>query len=100
MFDLLVIALERSRVLVPGPVGLEGDLGHLPLVGPAGGDALGPLGRAAVHQDHRRMLLAHLVEGRPDPGVVVVVDPAREGDARTGWDRVGEGPRSRPGAWR
>src|SRR3954465_5319916 len=39
------------------------------------------------------MLLAHLVEGRPDPGVVVVVDPAREGDARTGREKdLGLGP--------
>ena len=46
-----------------------------------------------MHQDHRRVLLAHLVEGRPDPAVVVVVDPAREGDARTGREKdSGLGP--------
>src|SRR3954452_13567049 len=45
------------------------------------------------YQNHGRVLLAHLVEGRPDPGVVVVVDPAREGDARTGREKdLGLGP--------
>ena len=35
------------------------------------------LGAPPCRQDHARVLLAHLIEGRPDPGVVAVVDPAR-----------------------
>ncbi len=44
----LVIALERGGFGVAGPVGLEGDLRHLAAVGPAGGDAFGASGAAAV----------------------------------------------------
>ena len=43
-----VVALERRGVLVPVEVGLEGDLWHLALIGPAGGDSLGPLRRSAM----------------------------------------------------
>ena len=49
------------------PVGLEGDLRDLAVVGPAGGDALGALRRAAVQQHHVGVLGVHLVEPVPDP---------------------------------
>ena len=39
-----VVALERGRTAVLGPVGPEGDLGPLAVVGPAGGDELHPFG--------------------------------------------------------
>ncbi len=38
-----VVSLERCRLGVPGPVGLERDLRHLAVVGPACGDAFGTL---------------------------------------------------------
>lgn len=39
-----VVALERGRAAVLGPVGSEGDLGHLAVIGPAGGDEFSTLG--------------------------------------------------------
>ena len=62
----LVVALERRGLGVLGPVGLEGDLRNLAVVGPAGGDALGALRRAAVQQHHVGMLGVDLVELVPD----------------------------------
>ena len=38
--SICVVALERRRLGVLGPVGLEGDLRHLAVVGPFGGDAV------------------------------------------------------------
>ena len=43
-FEHLVVAVERPRLGVTRPVGFEGDLSDLAIVGPAGGDALGPSG--------------------------------------------------------
>ena len=40
----LVVALERRGLAVAVPVRLEGDLGNLAAVRPAGGDLLGALG--------------------------------------------------------
>ena len=62
-----VVALEGSGIAVAGPVGLEDDLWNFAMIGPAGGDALGALGAAAVQQHHVGMLGADLVERRPDP---------------------------------
>ena len=39
-----VVALERGRAAVLGPVGPEGDLRHLAVIGPAGGDKFRALG--------------------------------------------------------
>lgn len=39
-----VVALERGRAAVLGPVGPEGDLGHLAVIGPAGGNEFRALG--------------------------------------------------------
>jgi hypothetical protein len=39
----LVVAFERRGLGVLGPVGLEGDLRHLAVVGPFGGDEFGAL---------------------------------------------------------
>ena len=61
-FEHPIVALERRGLGVPGPVRLEGDLRHLAVVGPAGGDALGALRRTAMQQHHVGMLGANLVE--------------------------------------
>jgi len=45
--EQLVVALERGGIAMPRPVGLEDDLRHLAVVGPASGDALGTAGAAA-----------------------------------------------------
>ena len=57
-----VVALERRGLGVLGPVGLEGDLRHLAVIGPAGGDALGALRRSAVQEHHVGVLGMDLVE--------------------------------------
>src|SRR3546814_8731314 len=46
LVEQLVVALEGRGVAVAVPVGLEGDLHDLAVVGPAGGDALGAAGRS------------------------------------------------------
>src|ERR1700751_3883467 len=66
-----VVALEGSSTAVAGPIGLEDDLWNFAMIGPAGGDALGAFGAAAVQQHHVGMLGADLVERLPDPRVVV-----------------------------
>ena len=45
-----------------GPVGLEGDLRHFAVLGPAGRDALGALRAAAMQQHHVGVLGVDLVE--------------------------------------
>src|SRR5450432_3696344 len=39
----LIVALERGRLGIFGPIRFEGDLRNLAVVGPAGGDTLGAL---------------------------------------------------------
>src|SRR5271166_645639 len=39
-----IVAFERGCLGVLGPLGLEGDLRHLAVVGPFGGDSSAPLG--------------------------------------------------------
>lgn len=56
-----VVALEWSGLGMLRPVGLEGDLRDLAIVGPLGGDQLGTLGVSAVQQHHVGMLGVHLV---------------------------------------
>ena len=76
-----------------GPVGLEDDLRHLAIIGPAGGGALRALRRSAVEQYHVGMPLAHLVESVPDAEVIVALDAAGKGDARAGGQkRLNLGP--------
>src|SRR6266852_3556418 len=58
----LVIALERCSLGVPGPIGIEGDLLDVAVVGPTGGDTRGALRRTAVQQHHVWMLGVDLVE--------------------------------------
>jgi hypothetical protein len=48
----LVIALEGRGLRMAVPVRLEGDLGHVTRVGPAGGDAFGAAWRSAMKQHH------------------------------------------------
>ena len=69
---------------MPRPIGLEGDLRHLAVFRPAGGDALGAARAAAVQQHHAGMLGVHPVERRPDAQVIVAVGAAGEADARSG----------------
>ena len=66
------------------PFGLEDDLGRLAIVGPAGGDAIGALGRSAVEQHHVGVAREGLVEPVPDQAMVVEVEPAGEGDLGAG----------------
>jgi hypothetical protein len=51
-----VVALKGSGVGVAGPVGLEGDLWHMAVVGPGRRNAFGTLRRTAVQQNHVGML--------------------------------------------
>jgi hypothetical protein len=53
-------------------------LGHLAVVGPAGGDTLGALRRTAVQQHHVRVLGMDLIE------FLVAVEAAGEGYLRPG----------------
>jgi hypothetical protein len=62
----------------------EGDLRHLAVVGPAGGDALGALRRTAVQQHHVKMLSMDLIELVPNQAVIVAVEAAGEDDLRSG----------------
>lgn len=79
----LVIPLERRGLGVARPVGLKDNLRHIALFGPAGGDALGPLRTAAMQQHHVRMLCAGAVQRVPDRAVIVALEAAGKGDART-----------------
>ncbi len=62
--------------------GLKTICGTLRGSGPAGGDALGAIRRAAMQQHHLRVLGSHPVECGPDAMVIVALDPAGEGDLR------------------
>jgi hypothetical protein len=77
------LRLNGAAPGVPVPVRLEDNLRHLAVVGPAGSDALGALGTAAMQQHHVGMLGANLVERVPDRGVIVEVESAGEGDLRS-----------------
>ena len=83
----LVVALERRRLGVLGPVGLEGDLRNLSMIGPFRCDALGALRRASVQQHHVGVFGADLVEPVPDGAMIVEVEPAGEGDFRSGGEQ-------------
>jgi hypothetical protein len=88
-----VVALERSRLAVGGPVGLEGDLRHLAVIGPAGGGFLGAFRRAAMDQHHVGMLGVDLVEHGPDQLGVGVVGAAGKRDLGAfGQEQFGIGP--------
>ena len=80
----LIVALERRGLVVPVPIGPEGDLRNFAGVGPAGRDAFGTGRRAAMQKNHVGVLGMHLVESGPDAVVIVAVRTAGEGDARTG----------------
>src|SRR3546814_6668681 len=65
-------------------VGGESDMRDVAGVGPFGCDMLGALRRFAVQQHHVWVLGVDLIELGPDQTVVVEVEPAGEGDLRTG----------------
>jgi hypothetical protein len=86
------LRLEGRGIAVPGPVGLEDDLRDLAAIGPAGGDALGPAGAAAMEEHHVRMLGADFVERVPDAADIVAVGAAGKRDAGAGrGEEVGVG---------
>ena len=64
--------------LLPGPVGPEGNLRHLPVIGLFRTDQLGTSGPSAMQERHARVLGSHLVEHVPDPGMIVAFGPARD----------------------
>lgn len=75
------------------PVGLEGDLRHLPAGRPLGGDEFGALRRATVQQHHIGVLGVDLVEAVPDQGNVVEFESSGECDLRSRWQNgLGLGP--------
>src|SRR4029453_12865005 len=80
---------------VARPVRLERGVRDLAGGGPAGGNGLGPRGRAAVQQDHVGMLGVDLVERAPDQLMIVEVATTAEGDLRSGgYKQFGLGPAS------
>ena len=83
-FEHRVVALERRRVLVPGPIRFERDLRDFAVVRPAGGDAFRALRSGSMEKDHVRVLRANLVESCPDALMIVAVGTARESYSGTG----------------
>jgi len=79
-----VVALEGRGLTVLRPVGPEGHLRHLAVIGPAGGDQFGSLRRAAMQEHHLRVLGMDLIEFRPDQAVIVEVGAAGHGYLRAG----------------
>ena len=67
-----------------GPIGFEGDLRNLAMIGPASGDTLSALRRTAMEQHHVRMLGMDLIELVPDQADIVKVEATGEGDLRPG----------------
>ena len=74
LVEYRIVALEWRGLGMLRPVGLEGDLRDLAVVGPLGGDQLGALWRSAVQQHHVGMLGVHLVQLGPDQPVIVEVE--------------------------
>ena len=64
------------------PIGLEDDLRHLAVIGPARRDAFGAFRAAAVQEHHVGVLGVDLVELVPDQMVIIEVEAAAEGDLR------------------
>src|SRR6267154_5385212 len=79
-FEHGVVAPERRRLGMLGPVRLESDLWYLAVNTPFGGYQFGALWRTAVDEDHVGMLGVDLVETIPDQMVVVEVEAAGESD--------------------
>jgi hypothetical protein len=82
-FEHLVVALERCGLGVLGPVGLEGDLRHLAVVGPAARCVRRPSGDPPCSSTMSGCLAWTLSSVGPDQPVVVEVEPAGEGDLRS-----------------
>lgn len=78
-----VVALEGRGLGVFRPVGLEGDLRHLAVVGPGGGDAFGAFWRSAMQEYHVGVLGMNLIEPGPDRPVIGGLT-ARESNLRSG----------------
>ena len=78
--EKLVVAAERSRLVVPVPVRLEGDLGHLAVLGPAGGDALGAAWAPPCSRTMSGCFSRALSSASQIRSWIVAVEPAGEGD--------------------
>jgi hypothetical protein len=72
------LRLNGAALACFGPVGPEGDLRRLSMIGPAGGYQFGALRRPSVQQDHVGIFGADLVELFLDQAVVVEVGAAGE----------------------
>src|SRR3546814_5652259 len=82
-----VVGLELRGLLVPVPVGLEGDLRDVALIGPEGSDLLAARRRCPVRQDHLRVFGVDAVEQVPDEVMIVEARSRAEGDQRAGGDQ-------------
>ncbi|KPF83617.1 hypothetical protein IP70_17810 [alpha proteobacterium AAP38] len=76
-FQHLVVATEGCRLLWRVQSGLKTIWGDATILGPAGGDALGTLGAAAMQQDHVGMFDMDLVQRGPDAVDIVTLPPHR-----------------------
>ena len=74
------LRLKGAALACLSPIGLEGDLRNLAVIGPTGSDALGAFRRPAMQQHHVRMLGTDLIELVPDQAVIVEIETAGEGD--------------------
>src|SRR3546814_20620050 len=63
-FQERIVALERRGLLVPVPVGLDGDLRPVVLLGPAGSDLLAARRRCPVGPDPLRVFAVAAETGR------------------------------------
>jgi hypothetical protein len=66
IIEHLIVALERRRLGVARPVGLECDLRYPAVAGPRRGDGFGALRAVAMQQDHVGMFGVDLIEPVPD----------------------------------
>ena len=82
MSSMRSLRLKGAALPSRGPVGLEGDLRHLAIIGPAGGGSLGAFWRTAMDQHHVGMLGEHLIEHGPDALMIGVIGAAGKGDLR------------------
>ena len=79
-FEHMIVAFERRGLLVPVPVGTEGDLRHAARIGPTSGGAFGTSGCGTVEQDHVGMTRMNPVKDIPDGRVIVAIGATGEGN--------------------
>jgi len=86
-----VVTLEGRGLGVLRPIGLEGDLRHLAMVGPASSDFFGAFRTAAVQQHHVGVLGVDLIEFVPDELVVGAVSTGEDDLRACGQHHLGLG---------